>query len=339
MCSRGFVGLALALPLAACGGGNNPVASPPVTVEVHPVGVMVFYDENGNGRLDGGEAVRIPGATVTIGARSATTSGPTGQAMITGVPAGPRTLTVSGLPPFYVAPPGLPVDVPPSAEVLVPVTLPIGGNEPNLYMAYGDSITLGDGSRGDGYPTPLQDMLRLHYGAGEVLVEGFDGGQSSLGAQKIAGALQRRRPAFTLIHFGTNDWNGCNRVEGCGTVDSLTSIVEQVKAAGSLPVLATIIPVNEGYSNTVPPIRNEFVAEQDRRIRQICVQTGALLADIEPAFYKAYGGDLRPLFTDHVHPNDRGYQIMAEEFFKALTGTATKPAGTSRVLRQVFQHF
>ena len=44
---------------------------------------------------------------------------------------------------------------------------------------------------------------------------------------------------------------------------------------------------------------------------------GAALADLEAAFLDQ--DDLTQLFSDHIHPNDRGYQIMAHEFFKAIT--------------------
>lgn len=321
----------LGLLLGACGGGGNPM-TPPTPTEVHSLAVVVFYDENGDGRLDPSETARLPGVTVRAGGRSASTAPLTGQAVVNGLPAGPVSVSLQGLPPFYVAPPPVTVDLPSSAELPLPVTLPIGGNVPNRYLAFGDSITQGEGSSSDeGYPPLLQDRLRSHFGAGELVVEAFPGTTSEQGANHIAGALARHRPAFTLILYGTNDWYPCGDPLDCFTLSALTTMVERVKLAGGLPVLATIIPVNAGYDARVPPSRNEYVAEQNRLIRTLAAQEGALLVDLEPAFYKAAGSDLSQLFSDHVHPNDRGYQVLADEFFKALsspTGDASGSAAT-----------
>lgn len=329
--------LASSLPLlllAACGGGGNPV-SPPPPGELHSLEVVVFYDEDGNGRLDAHEAGRVPGVVVSVGDRTARSANGTGQATLSGLPGGPQSLTVraDSLPPFYVAPAPLTVDLPTSAVVGVPIRLPIGGNVPNRYMAFGDSITVGDGSSDrQGYPPLLQDLLRQSFGVGELVNEGADATKSSQGAERIGATLASRQPAFTLIHYGTNDWNRCQNIEVCPpeTAAHLRSMVQQVKGAGGLPVLATVIPVNEGYDERVPPQRNEYVAAQDRLIRDLAPQEGALLVDLEAAFYRAAGNDLSQLFSDHVHPNDRGYEVMANEFFKALT-TSAGGSGTSGV--------
>jgi lysophospholipase L1-like esterase len=323
----------LCLLLAACGGGGggNPAAPPP-PVELFSLAVLVYYDENGNGQLDANEAARVPNVTVRAGNRSARTEVLTGQATVSGVPAGPTTVRLEGLPPFYVAPAPVTVELPTSAELKLPLTLPIGGNVPNRYLAFGDSITEGEGSSsGEGYPPFLEDRLRAHFGAGELRVDAVPGSTSDEGALRIARAL-RNQPAFTLILYGTNDWYDCDEPAACYTTDALAAMVQQVKSAGGLPVLATIIPVNAGYDARVPPRRNEYVAEQNKLIRTLASQEGALLVDLEPAFYKAAGNDLSQLFDDHVHPNDRGYEIIADEFFKALSAPrATGDAGTSAV--------
>lgn len=319
----------LSVPLSACGGGGNPVG-PPTPGEVHSVEVLVFYDEDGDGQLDAAEAGRVPGVTVTLGGRSGRSAVLTGEATLAGVPAGTQELTVrpESLPPFYAAPAPLDVSVPPRATVAVPLRLGIAGNVPNRYMAFGDSITVGDGSSdGRGYLPELEDRLRQHFGAGQLVNEGIDGTRTDGGAARIGASLARQQPAYTLIHYGTNDWNKCKSPEVCNpqSAEYLRSMVQQVKAAGGLPVLATVIPVNVGYNENTPPQRNEYIESLDRLVRDVATQEGALMVDLEAAFYRAAGNDLSQLFYDHVHPNDRGYQIMADEFFKAISG----PAGGS----------
>lgn len=315
------VAAGLAVLLASCGGGGgNPVAPPTPPGELFSLAVMVYYDENANGRLDDGEQVRIPDATVTAAGRSATTEVLTGKATLGGLPRGQVSVSVTALPRFYVAPPPVTVDLPASGELALPVTLPIGANTPNRYLAFGDSITEGEGSSTEeGYPPLLQDRLRAHFGAAELVVDAAPGTYSSEGAARIGRSVSRNRAAFTLILYGTNDWYPCEDAASCFTLPALTTMVQTVKAAGGLPVVATIIPVNVGYDARVPPSRNEFVAEQNKLIRSMASAEGALLVDLEPAFYKAAGSDLSQLFFDHVHPNDRGYTIIADEFFKALS--------------------
>jgi lysophospholipase L1-like esterase len=52
-------------------------------------------------------------------------------------------------------------------------------------------------------------------------------------------------------------------------------------------------------------------------IRRIAREEGILLVDHEAAFLAQ--ASLAPLFTDQVHPNDAGYALIADTYFRALT--------------------
>jgi lysophospholipase L1-like esterase len=315
---------------ASCGGGSSPAGPGPPSVS-YPVPVVVFYDENANGILDAGEGARVPGVEANIAGKTARSAPVSGLAVVADVPAGTATLTVrpDTLPPFYRPPAAsLSVQVPPSSNSNVPLTLPIGSNTPSLYMAFGDSITNGDfSSEGSGYRDPLQGLLQGYFGRGVLNNQGIGGTKSNAGAERIANALRSVRPAYTLILYGTNDWNTpeCKTSAPCFTIDSLRSIVEEVKAAGSLPVLATIPPANPGWPTFVAE-RNAWVSQEDVLIRALAREQGAALADVEAAFLKAAGSDLSQLFANNVHPNDRGYGILADTFFAAITQPGTTAA-------------
>jgi lysophospholipase L1-like esterase len=321
--------LLLAALAASCGGGSTPAGPSPPAV-TYPVPVVVFYDENANGVLDPGEGARVPGVEANIGGHTARSDKVSGLAVVPGVPAGAGTVTVrpDTLPPFYRPPAAaVSVQVPPSSNTNVPLTLPIGSNTPNLYMGFGDSITVGDGSSdGTGYRDQLQGLLQGYFGRGVLNDQGISGTRSNFGAERIADLLRHVRPAYTLIIYGTNDWNtpACKQSAPCFTVDSLRSIVLDVKAAGSLPVLATIPPANPGWPSFVAE-RNAWVSQEDVLIRALAREQGAALADIEGAFQSAAGSDLSQLFSDHIHPNDRGYAIIATTFFAAIS----QPGGTA----------
>ena len=307
----------------ACGGGGptapGPGASP--TPSGSPVSGVVFYDENANGILDPGEGVRLPGATVNVGGRTGSTS--TGGAFtVTNVPAGTQTARAQSLPPYFLAGTAQSVTVPQTAgtSIFVPAVLPVGTNRPNRYIAFGDSISAGEGSSDDnGYRTYLEAGLIGYWGRAEVKNEGQAGTRSNAGEARLDGVLARDKPAYTLILYGTNDWNEleCKVEFPCFTISSLRSMIQQAKSRNSLPVVGTIPPVNPAYADRSPPERQEWVKRMNDLIRPMVVQENALLADVHAAMLKE--GDVAALFSDHVHPNDRGYQIIAREWFRAIT--------------------
>ena len=209
----------------------------------------------------------------------------------------------------------------------------MGTNRANRYIAFGDSISAGEGSSGDdGYRGYLEANLRVYWGGrAEVRNEGQAGTRSNAGESRIDGVLARDKPAYTLILYGTNDWNEleCKVEFPCFTIDSLRSMIRQAKGRNSLPVVGTIPPVNTTYADKSPPERQDWVKRMNDLIRPMVVQENALLADLHAAMLKE--GDVTALFSDHVHPNDRGYQVMAGAWFRAIT---TPSAGASALAEE-----
>lgn len=320
----------LALGLAAsCGGGGSTGPTAQAQVTTYPVNVVVFYDENGNGVLDPSESVRLPNVAVVASGQSVRTSG--GGTATLQVPSGEQRVAIApdSLPAYYQAGAAVSVSVPQQSQLLLAVTLPIGtDNRRNTYMAYGDSITVGEGSSdGEGYRDLLEARLGAYLGSAQVLNEGVSATRSLAGSQRIADSLRRQRPAYTLIHYGTNDWNeqSCRSQFPCYTIDSLRTMLRETKAQGSLPVLATIIPTNTDYNPFVPQARNDWLELMNALVRELASQEGAVLADQWAAFFRVR--EIGTLFSDHVHPNDAGYKIMADTFFDAITRSR---AGTAQ---------
>ena len=328
--------------LPGCGHGSPSAPSTPAPT--YPVTAVVFYDENGNGVLDATEAVRLPGVDVDVSGHVGQTDKLTGRAVVNGVPAGsfPVTLKSASMPPFYT-PTGMPpvaVPQPANTEADVPVTLPIGDNTPNTYLAFGDSITVGEGSHStDGYRNVVEQLLAQNLGGRHrVIGDGISGTTSGCassrdcsgkeGTERIEADLRHNRPAYLLILYGTNDWNKapCKTAEPpCFTIDSLRFMIQVAKAGRTLPVVSTIIPANPSQN---PPERNQWVAAMNEKIKALAREQGAALADSYAAFMKA--GSLPALFDGQVHPNDAGYQLIAGAFFLAI---ARPPAATATGLR------
>jgi lysophospholipase L1-like esterase len=329
---------ALGLPACGGGGGAGPQAPTPV-VPTHAVVVTVFYDENGNGTLDASENARVADVELEVAGRTGRSEKVTGRAVVQGVPEGSQRVTVreASLPPFYrtVASASAMVQSPQpaGADVFVPLTLSIGTNRPNVYMGFGDSITVGDGAHStDGYRDVLQALLQQHFGRGQVVNEGISGTRTDAGADRIGHSLTRARPAYTLILYGTNDWNKatfeCRTSLECDTVDNLRFMIGVVEAVQSLPVLATIPPANPNGTNAGE--RNDWIRRINEQLRPMARAEGAAVADLHAAFLRE--PDLAALFADHVHPNDRGYQVIAAEFFRAIS----RPPATSTAVAPLF---
>ena len=223
------------------------------------------------------------------------------------------------------------VQVPGSAEVKVPLTLPIGHNQPGVYYGYGDSITAGEGSSDfSGYGVKLQNLLGPYFGRAEVNLFGREGTTSGQGLERAHTWIPRARAAYVLVLYGTNDWQDqtCQNKgpDDCFTIDALSGILDVVQDTESLPVLGTILPVNP---NLAPAGRNDWIDQMNGKIRTLAQQRQVLLADVNAEFKNA-GTPLPSLFFDDIHPNDSGYQVLAQAWFKAITRGRSAPATSSR---------
>jgi lysophospholipase L1-like esterase len=323
--------LASGFVAVACGGGSTSSGPTTPTVPTYSVTATVFYDQNGNGQLDASEATRVPGVQVVIGTGTGTSAAGTGQAVVTGIQEGTLTAAVrtESVPAYFQPPSPFPIQVPATADIRIPLTLPIGNNYPNLYLGYGDSITYGDGSSDkQGYVLKLQNLLGGHLGRAEVKAWGRPGTNSAEGATRTKVTMRWYNPAYLLILYGTNDWQDqtCQNQgpAACFTIDSLRSMIEDAKDYETLPVLATIIPGNPAR---VPAGRNAWNDDMNARIKALAGQQNVTLADLNAEFKAA--GNLSALFADDVHPNDAGYQVMAQGWFKAITRSRSAAASSS----------
>jgi lysophospholipase L1-like esterase len=326
--------LAAGLLAAGCGGSSGSSSGGPTEPQVptYSVTATVFYDQNDNGQLDPNENTRVPGVDVVIGSGTGRSAAGSGQALVTGIREGSHGVQVriESVPAFFQPQPPFTVQVPGGpTEVRIAMQLPIGNNSPNRYLGYGDSITDGEGSSdGRGYTLRLQNLLGPHFGRAEVVEWGRPGTNSAEGASRTRVTLGWYSPAYLLIMYGTNDWNSkeCQGkpVTTCYTIDSLRAIVEDAKDRDTLPVLASIIPSNPARETEN---RNRWYDEMNVQIKALAAQQGALFADLNAEFKAS--GNLPSLFVDEVHPNDAGYQAMAQGWFKALSRGRSAAASAS----------
>ncbi len=202
----------------------------------------------------------------------------------------------------------------------------IGLNDPNVVVAFGDSLSAGEGSSdGQGYRGMLKNLFA---GDGrsqiQVLDEGRPGSLSDTGVNRIGKVLQQDRPAALIVLYGTNDeLKGVPRQQFFAftgtTSGNLRQIVSTARGNKTLVVLSTIPPVcGEGRQTQ----RANIVLENDK-IHELAVEfkhdNGVFFADAWDAFLQTSPPDGCGLIGERGnHPNDAGYAVLAQTYYDAL---------------------
>jgi lysophospholipase L1-like esterase len=127
---------------------------------------------------------------------------------------------------------------------------------------------------------------------------------------RISDVLGADRPGFILIMEGTNNASHCD--DAAFIVGRLQTMVERAKATRTIPILGTIPP---NFRND--PCAQDGIFMANGLIRTLAAAEGIVLAEIFD------GMNDRSLFglspdRDPLHPNEHGYQVMANIWLSAL---------------------
>ncbi len=198
-------------------------------------------------------------------------------------------------------------------------------------MPLGDSITQGilTGNPVGGYRDDLANLLTNEGLAFDFIGTlsdgtGFDAdheGHGGLRADQIADSLNiwlsqiSNKPRFYLLHIGTNDITQDQSAQS--TISDITDIIEIIHNEKSYNniLLCSLIPRNDD-KNTVTNELNELIKD--------------LYYTKKSQGYNIYYVGMNEVFTanpnwaadyltDHVHPNNTGFNLMAEVYFNVLT--------------------
>jgi lysophospholipase L1-like esterase len=182
----------------------------------------------------------------------------------------------------------------------------------------GDSITQGMpyyNSSGNGctncggYQPKLELLIDAEsWSAGTVYNYGIGDEWSDEGAARIPGIISSINPDYVMFMEGTNDLQFSIAPS---TVSARVEIaVNNTIAGGKIPIIGTILPDTRGSSNTAKqiPLTNDL-------IRAMLVVKEVQLAELYYA--TSYSGWVS-LMSDGVHPNQAGYQLMADTWYAAM---------------------
>jgi lysophospholipase L1-like esterase len=197
-----------------------------------------------------------------------------------------------------------------------------GGNNPDLAVAVGDSITLGtlaDGMAAQPYPLVLQSLLQPAHPGFVVANRGVGGETTSKGLARLAGVLAMDRPGFVLIMEGTND--AAFGVSPDLIVANLRAMVQLAKASSSIPILGAIVPNHRDSADEAQSI----IAEVNSQLPGVAAAEGVRLAN-------TFGpmNDAGLFGSDQLHPTQQGYQVLAAAWGPAVSAAISE----SRALLQ-----
>lgn len=164
-------------------------------------------------------------------------------------------------------------------------------------IAFGDSITAGYGAgTGEDYPSQLSNLIDT-----PVINAGINGDTTESAIARMEEDVLSRDPRIVIVGLGGNDFLRGTPIST--TEANLRTIVRRAQSAGAMViVLGFRFPsLGSNYESMY-----ERVAEQER-----CLFVPGVLAGIltDPA-----------MKSDDIHPNARGYALIAER----VSGPAAK---------------
>ncbi|HZZ63319.1 MAG TPA: SGNH/GDSL hydrolase family protein [Roseiarcus sp.] len=202
-------------------------------------------------------------------------------------------------------------------------------------VAFGDSITDGDGSTVDGndrWPDRLAERLVAAGGPPvAVLNEGISGAKvlsDRMGVNALArfdeDVLRQPKADTVILMMGINDvgWPGCGLAEhdpeptAEAIIDGYKQLIARAHAHGLRIIGATLTPFGDAFKGT--PFEGYYTPEKEkiRLALNDFIRSGAFDGVID--FDKVVVDPNRPGYSlpkydkgDHLHPNPAGYEAMA----------------------------
>jgi acyl-CoA thioesterase I len=164
-------------------------------------------------------------------------------------------------------------------------------------VCFGDSLTAGYGSTaGNDYPTLLSQKIDL-----PVIHAGVPGNTTRDALARLDTDVLAHDPKIVIIILGANDYfQGMHKDE---TLANMTKIIERIKKYGAMVVWAE---VQMGVLGD--PYIEDFRALAKKE--HVLLIPNILNGILDNPYYK----------SDQIHPNDKGYKVMAEHIYQQIKG-------------------
>jgi len=164
-----------------------------------------------------------------------------------------------------------------------------------VILAFGDSLTYGTGAtEAESYPAQLEQLVGR-----KVIRAGVPGEVTKQALERLPAALDEHSPRLLLLCIGGNDF-----LRRLGNRQAEDNVRAMVKLARSRGIEVFLIGTPEPGLTVTPPefyagIAKEFSVPYERTLIGDVLKDGALKAD-------------------PIHPNARGYRLIAERLAATL---------------------
>jgi acyl-CoA thioesterase-1 len=164
-----------------------------------------------------------------------------------------------------------------------------------IILAFGDSLTFGTGAgEEDSYPAQLERIIGRR-----VVRAGVPGEVSAQALARLPAALDEHAPRLLLLCIGGNDF-----LRRLGNQQAERNVRDMVKLARSRGVGVMLIGTPEPGFSVTPPAFYSTIAKELRVPYEVGI-IGQVLRDAN-------------LKADPIHPNARGYRLIAERLADQL---------------------
>ena len=164
-----------------------------------------------------------------------------------------------------------------------------------VVLAFGDSLTYGTGAAEDeSYPAQLEKLIGRR-----VVRAGVPGEVTAQALARLPGALDEHAPKLVLLCIGGNDF-----LRRLGNPQAEQNVREMVKLARNRGVAVLLIGTPEPGFTVTPPAFYAEIAKEFRLPYEEGI-IGQVLKD-------------KSLKADPIHPNARGYRVIAERLAETL---------------------
>jgi len=164
-----------------------------------------------------------------------------------------------------------------------------------VVLAFGDSLTFGTGANEDeSYPAQLEKMIGRR-----VVRAGVPGEVTAQALARLPGALDEHAPRLLLLCIGGNDF-----LRRLGNQQAERNVRDMVQLAQSRGIAVLLIGAPEPGFTVSPPAFYAGIAKEYR----LLYENGIIGQVLKDASLKA----------DPIHPNARGYRVIAERLAEAL---------------------